>query len=165
MTRRFQFSLRALLVAVTATAVAAGVISWLPPQTQLDLANFVLVFAVLFGMLFTGVFAIAVIMFFYKLCCRAIIWCRSLSGSAGESRLVLCRPADAYHGGMDENPYKAPLTPTSPPNSPMPHPYGTPLLEGVACSLYTTNASISSRPAKILCRELAELRDIRLPGG
>lgn len=73
MTRRFQFSLSALLLTVTATAVAAGVISWLPPQTQFDLANFVLVFAVLFGMLFTGVFAIAVVMFCYKLCRRAIV--------------------------------------------------------------------------------------------
>lgn len=73
MTRRFQFSLSALLVAVTASAVAAGVISWLPPQTQFDLANFVLVFTLLFGMLFTGVFTIAVVMFCYKLCRRAIV--------------------------------------------------------------------------------------------
>ncbi len=73
MTRRYQFSLRALLVAVTATAVAAGVISWLPSQTQFDLANFVLVFAVLFGLLFTGVFAMAVVMFSYKLCRRMIV--------------------------------------------------------------------------------------------
>lgn len=73
MTQRFQFSLSALLVAVTATAVAAGVISWLPPQTQFDLVNFVLVFAVLFGMFITGVLAIAVIMFSYKLCRRVIV--------------------------------------------------------------------------------------------
>jgi hypothetical protein len=73
MTQRFQFSLSALLVAVTATAVAAGVISWLPPQTQFDLSNFVLVFAVLFGTFITGVFAIAVIMFSYKLCRRVIV--------------------------------------------------------------------------------------------
>jgi hypothetical protein len=73
MTRRFQFSLSALLLTVTATALAAGALTWLPPQTQFDLANFVLVFALLFGMFFTGVFAIAVLMFCYKLCRRAIV--------------------------------------------------------------------------------------------
>lgn len=30
--------------------------------------------------------------------------------------------------------------------------------------IYTTNASISLRRAKILCRELAKLLDVRLPG-
>jgi hypothetical protein len=72
MTRRFQFSLRQLLATVTATALVAGVISWLAPETRRDLAILVLVFAVLFGMFFTGVFAIAVVLFCYNLCRRMI---------------------------------------------------------------------------------------------
>lgn len=58
---RPQFTLRALLVAMLVVAVGAGVVSWLPPHTRFGLATFVMVFALLFGMLFTGVLAIAVV--------------------------------------------------------------------------------------------------------
>jgi hypothetical protein len=69
---RPQFTLRALLVAMLVVALGAGVISWLPPQTRFDLAMFAQVFAVLFGMLFTGVLAVAVALYCLKLCRRAI---------------------------------------------------------------------------------------------
>lgn len=59
--RRPQFTLRALLVAMLIVAVGAGVISWLPPQTRFGLAMFVMVFAMLFGLVFTGVLAIAIV--------------------------------------------------------------------------------------------------------
>lgn len=58
---RPQFTLRALLMAMLVVAVGAGVISWLPPQTRFGLATFVMVFALLFGMLVTGVLAIAIV--------------------------------------------------------------------------------------------------------
>lgn len=70
--RRFQFSLRALLVTVTATALVAGVISWLAPETRFHLANLVLVIVCLFGMLATGVLTVAVVAFCYDRCRRMI---------------------------------------------------------------------------------------------
>ena len=72
MTRRFQFSLIRLLWWTTCAALAAGVISWLPPKAQRDLAIWVQVFSLLFGMLFAGVFAIAVVLFCSKLLRRMI---------------------------------------------------------------------------------------------
>ena len=51
-------------------AVLAGVISWLTPQTQFDLAMLVLVIACCFGMFFTGVLTIAVVQFSLK----ALMW-------------------------------------------------------------------------------------------
>ena len=72
MPRPFQFSLRDLLVTVTAAALGAGVISWLAPQTRFQLAIWIQVFGLLFGTFFTGVLAIAGVLFCYRLCRRAI---------------------------------------------------------------------------------------------
>ena len=68
--KRPQFTVRSLLVAMLIVAVVAGVISWLSPQTQFDLAMLVLVIACCFGMFFTGVLAIAVV----QLSLKALVW-------------------------------------------------------------------------------------------
>lgn len=60
------------MAAVTVTAVAAAVISWLAPQTRVAIANFALVFAVLFGLFFTGVLAIAVVQFLMRMLYRLV---------------------------------------------------------------------------------------------
>ena len=75
MSRRIQFSLIRLFWWTTCAALAAGVISWMPPETQRDLAIWVQVFSLLFGMLFAGVFVIAVVLACSKLCRRM---CRGL---------------------------------------------------------------------------------------
>jgi len=62
MSRRFQFSLIRLFWWTTCAALVAGVISWLPPEAQRDLTIWVQVFSLLLGMLFAGVFAIAVVL-------------------------------------------------------------------------------------------------------
>lgn len=69
---RFQFTLGRLFWWTTCAALVLGIIAWLSPQTRFGLAMFALVFSLLFGMLFTGVLAIAVVLFCCKLCRRAI---------------------------------------------------------------------------------------------
>ena len=70
--RRFQFSLSRLFWWTTCAAVVLGVISWLAPETRRVLAIWVQVFALLFGMLFAGIFAINVVFFCFNLCRRMI---------------------------------------------------------------------------------------------
>jgi hypothetical protein len=72
MHRRFQFSLRRLFWWTTCAALVLGAISWLSPEARFGLATFVQVFVLLFGMLFTGVLAIAAVLFCFKLFRRAI---------------------------------------------------------------------------------------------
>jgi hypothetical protein len=72
MTRRFQFNLSRLFWWTTCAALMAGVVSWLAPETRRDLAIWVQVFALLFGMLVSGVFAVAVVLFCARLCRRMV---------------------------------------------------------------------------------------------
>ncbi|HJT33430.1 MAG TPA: hypothetical protein VJ783_15410 [Pirellulales bacterium] len=72
MTGRFQFSLRRLFWWTTCAALLLGVLSWLAPETRFAFWMFALVFAYLFGMLFAGVLALAVVIFCCKLARRAI---------------------------------------------------------------------------------------------
>jgi hypothetical protein len=67
---RFQFTLSRIFWWTTCAALAAGIISWLAPETRRVLVIWVQVFGLLFGMLFAGVFAIAVVLFFFNLCRR-----------------------------------------------------------------------------------------------
>lgn len=72
MPRRFQFSLKALMRVVTATALAAGIISWQAPETRRVLVIWVQVFALLFGMFLAVVLALAVVFFCFNMCRRMV---------------------------------------------------------------------------------------------
>ena len=69
---RFQFSLKALMLVVTATALVAAIISWLAPETRRVLAIWVQVFALLFGMFLVGVLALAVVLYCFNMCRRMV---------------------------------------------------------------------------------------------
>ena len=70
--RRFQFSLSRLFWWTTCAALVLGVISWLAPETRRVLAIWVQVFAMLFGLFFACVFAIAAVLFCFNLCRRMV---------------------------------------------------------------------------------------------
>jgi hypothetical protein len=79
MTRRFQFSLRALMVAVASMAVGFGMISWLPPKTQRDLATFVLMllycYSILALIFCVGVLVLATAMRATALAVSVVVFC------------------------------------------------------------------------------------------
>jgi hypothetical protein len=76
MSQRFQFSLKTLLIVVSLTAVACGVISWLMPETRLRLLGWALGIVVCLGMLGQllqiVLFPIAVVVICYKRCRRML---------------------------------------------------------------------------------------------
>jgi hypothetical protein len=76
MKRPFQFSLRALLILVSATAVVFGVISWLMPETRLRLLAWALGIVFCLGMLGQllqiVLFPIAVVVICFERCRRII---------------------------------------------------------------------------------------------